>query len=143
MRAFALGLILSALLLAGCGGEPGPTVQRLVGSSPGLLEVSSWSLDGQRDGARTRAIARLQLASGEELRVELHLAYNPSPVLEQGSWSTADDGGSVNAERVRFVGGQGEGPSVGGDYVLVDARNLPRYRVQLPLTPISRPAPRP
>jgi len=116
---------------------------RLVGSSPGLLEVSSWSLDGKRDGARTRAIAELQLANGEELRVELLLAYNPSPVLEQGSWSSADGSGSINAERVRFVGGQGEGPSVGGDYVLVDERNLPRYRVQLPLTPISRPAPRP
>ena len=115
----------------------------LVGSSPGLLEVTSWSLDGQRDGAQTRALVSFQLAGGQELAVDLLLAYDPQPVLEQGTWATGTGGGTVTAERVRFVGGQGQGPSIGGDYVLVDDRNLPRYRIQLPLTAISTPAPRP
>lgn len=130
-------------LLAGCAGESGPTVMRLVGASPGLVEVTSWSMDGSRDGATTTATARLALAGGEALTLELELSYDPQPVLAGGRWALGDQAGTVTAERVRFVGGQGEGPSVGGDYVLVDERNLPRFRVQLPLTPVARPAPRP
>jgi hypothetical protein len=136
-------LLLVILMLAACGGETGPTVLRLVGASPGLAEVVSWDLDGRRDGARTRATAVLVLASGEEITVELLLAYDPQPVLAAGRWHSGDQSGTVTAESVRFVGGQGEGPSVGGDYVLADERNLPRYRVQLPLTPIAAPAPSP
>jgi hypothetical protein len=143
MRPITTGIILIALLAGACGGTEEPTVMRLVGASPGLAVVTSWNLDGQRDGARTRATARLELADQTSLEVELLLAYDPAPVLAGGTWVHGDESGTVNAERVRFVGGQGEGPSVGGDYVLVDERNLPRYRVQLPLTPISRPAPRP
>lgn len=143
MRRISLALMLSIMLLGACGGPEGPTVMSLVGASPGILEVTSWSLDGQRDGARTRAIVSFQLAGGQELSVDLLLAYDPQPVLEQGTWATGTGGGSVTAERVRFVGGQGQGPSVGGDYVLVDDRNLPRFRIQIPLTAISTPAPRP
>jgi hypothetical protein len=138
-----LYLVMLVTLLAGCGGESGPTVMRLVGASPGLVEVTSWTLDGSRDGATTRATARLVLASGETMTLDLELSYDPTPVLAGGRWQVGDQGGSVTAEHIRFVGGQGEGPSVGGDYVLVDERMLPRFRVQLPLTPVARPAPRP
>lgn len=136
-------LLLFLVLFASCGGEQGPTVLRLVGTSPGLSEVSSWTMVGKRDGARTRATANLVLASGQEIRVELLLAYDPQPVLAGGSWSSGSESGTVTAESVRFVGGQGEGPSVGGNYVLADDRNLPRYRIQLPLTPIATPVPSP
>ena len=143
MQKKILYLTMLAALVIGCGGETGPTVMRLVGSSPALVEVTSWSLDGARDGATTRARASLVLEGGETLSLDLELSYDPSPVLADGRWKFGDQEGSVTAERVRFVGGQGEGPSVGGDYVLVDERNLPRFRVQLPLTPVARPAPRP
>lgn len=143
MRHRPCAILLILGLVAGCGSDPGPTVMRIVGASPGLLEVTSWNLDGQRDGDRTRAVAQFTLAGGSRLELELLIAYDPTPVLAGGRWVSGDESGSVTAERVRFVGGQGEGPSVGGDYVLADERNLPRYRVQLPLTPIARPAPRP
>jgi len=136
-------LILACLLLGSCTGDPGPTVLRLVGSDPGLSEVLSWKLDGARDNAQTRATAILKLAGGHSLQLDLRLSYDPTPVLAEGWWSMGSESGRIDAERVRFAGGQGEGPSVGGDFVLVDSRNLPRYRVTIPLTPIATPVPTP
>jgi hypothetical protein len=142
MRLFLTTFVV-LVALVGCAGDEHPTVMRLVGSSPGISEVTGWSLDGSRDGARTRATATFDLAGGRQLEVRLLLAYDPRPVLAEGTWKLDGESGRVHAESVRFVGGQGEGPSVGGDYVLVDDRNLPRYRVQIPLTPIAVPTPRP
>lgn len=135
--------MIAACLLASCTTEPEPTVLRLVGSAPGLSQVESWKVDGRRDGAETRANIQLVLEDGSTLRLELLLSYDPTPILAAGSWSLGDASGQVTAERVRFVGGQGEGPSVGGVYVLADDRHLPRYRVTIPLTAIATPAPRP
>lgn len=143
MRRNALRWLPCALLigLVSCSSAPGPTVLRLVGSRLGLAEVTSWTMSGQRDGAQTKARALLILGTGQTLQIDLTLEYDPKPLLAGGSWNMGEESGTLTAEIIRFVGGQGEGPSVGGAYVLVDARNLPRYRVTLPLTPIAPPGP--
>ena len=70
MRLFLTTLVV-LVALVGCAGDEHPTVMRLVGSSPGISEVTGWSLDGSRDGARTRATATFDLAGGRQLEVRL------------------------------------------------------------------------
>lgn len=130
------------LILAGCGADRDPSVQRIEGSAATPVGVEAWTIHGQRDGARTRAVTTWSLEDGETLRLDLLFAYDPSPVLEEGRWLSESGTGSVKAESVRFVGGQGEGPSVGGSFVLYDGPD-PRFRVQLPLTRIETPTPAP
>ena len=103
--------------------------------------MSAYEITGKRDGAVTRASAILTLESGERLRIELEVVYDPEPSLGSGHW-TLDGGqtgaGDVMAESLRFLGGQGEGPSLGGRFRL-DEDGDPRFRVFLPLRPVSKP----
>ena len=139
MRALTL-LISVAILVSACGPGAGPTVERMSSGGFVPLTVGSWTIEGQRDGARTRSVVTLDLGDGSELRLEFVLAYDPAPVLAEGSWSSRASGGTVQAESVRFVGGQGDGPSVGGSYLLLEGGEA-RFRVNLPLSRISTPAP--
>ena len=144
MRTVAVvtALILSGLTLAGCAGEDAPRIERLDTAAATPVTIMSWSIQGQRDGASTRAATIWDLAGGEQLHVEMVFAYDPNPVLAEGRWLSSSGGGTLQAEAVRFVGGQGEGPSVGGRFLLVDD-GIPRYRLHLPLTRIETAAPRP
>ena len=139
MRVFAQ-LVSFALLISACGTNANPTVERATANGYESLTVESWSIGGQRDGARTRALVDLTLGDGREMRLELVLAYDPAPVLAEGSWASGGSGGTVLAESVRFVGGQGDGPSVGGLYLMVEDGE-PRFRVNLPLSRIVTPTP--
>ena len=129
-------LVVCAALLSACGSGTGPTVDRAVGSAYESVVIESWSIDGQRDGARTRADLNFWLADGQQLRLNILLAYDPAPVLEDGNWSLGASRGTISAEAVRFVGGQGDGPSVGGRYLLLED-GIRRFRVTIPLTPIA------
>jgi len=96
-------------------------------------------MEGRRDGARTRAIATFTLESGEHIRVEFELVYNPTPALGEARWSVDGQNaseGTVRSESVRFLGGQGEGPSLGGRFLLEEDGN-PRFRVVLPVRPVA------
>ena len=139
MRAVFL-LVSLATLVSACGIDANPTVERATADGYEVLTVESWNIDGLRDGARTRALVVLTLGDGRELQFELVLDYDPAPVLTQGSWSSGGAGGTVQAEAVRFVGGQGDGPSVGGQYLLLE-NGEPRFRVVLPLSRIATPVP--
>lgn len=127
----------------GCGGNAGSgdfVVEELLESGASALPLEFVDVEGQRDGARTRATFHFGGAS-TELHVELVLTYDPQPVLGEGNWRyrgpTGTAEGTVRAESVRFVGGQGEGVSVGGVYVLEEAGHS-RFRVRLPLTAIAQ-----
>ncbi len=126
-------------LLGGCSGnEP-----RLEVWEDGIYKpraVSAYEITGKRDGGTTRVVAILTLESGERLQLELEVVYNPTPALGSGHWSldgTQAGGGEVRAESVRFLGGQGEGPSLGGRFRL-DENGSPRFRVVLPLRPVGQ-----
>lgn len=142
--------VLLALLVPGmiaCGGRDGGSgaadeatrIEELLESGPAPLDVELASVDGERDGAQSRAVF-LFGGHSTELRLELVLAYDPQPVLSWGEWSyrgpTGTGEGTVRAESVRFVGGQGEGVSIGGVYVL-EENGHSRFRVRLPLTSIA------
>lgn len=109
------------LLLAVLGGCSDKSQPRLEVWEDGIYKpraVSAYDITGKRDGATTRAIAILTLESGERLRLALEVAYDPTPALASGRWSVdgTQTGGEMQAESVRFVGGQGQGASLGGRF---------------------------
>ena len=103
--------------------------------------VDSYEISGKRDGAVTRVSAELKLATGERLRLELEVRYDPQPVLGAARWTLDDNqgaAGDVRTESLKFLGGQGEGPSFGGRFRL-EENGTPRFRVVLPLRPVDQP----
>lgn len=129
------------LLLGGCSGNSEPGLEEWADGAYQPRPVSAYEVDGKRDGGTTRAVVTFTLESGARLQLELVVAYNPAPVLSSGHWridGPHSGSGEVHAESMRFLGGQSEGPSLGGRFRLEeDAR--PRFRVVLPLRPLDQP----
>ncbi len=128
-------------LLGGCSDKAEPRLEVWEDGIYQPLALSAYEITGKRDGATTRAVAILTLESGERLQLELVVVYDPTPALGSGHWNldgTQTGAGEVRAESIRFLGGQGEGPSLGGRFRL-DENGSPRFRVVLPLRPVSQP----
>jgi hypothetical protein len=128
-------------LLVGCTNRGEPQLAAWENGTYHPVALSDYEINGQRDGATTRAVAILTIATGEQLRVELEIAYNPTPVMQSGRWSLdGPEGGAgeVRPESVTFLGGQGEGPSVGGRFRL-DENGRARFRLFLPPRPVGQP----
>lgn len=129
------------LLLAACGGPEEPTVETWIDSAWTPVAVKTYSIDGRRDGQKTRAVALFGLQDGAHLQVEVEVSYNPQPILSAGHWTHTGEtssGGTVVERSMKFSGGQGEGPSLGGSFRL-DLQGQPRFRIVLPLRPVSKP----
>ena len=95
-------------LLGGCSDKVEP---RLEVWEDGIYQpraLSAYEITGKRDGATTRAVAILTLESGERLRLDLEVAYNPTPALGSGHWSfdgaiNSDDGTFKTAEELKKI----------------------------------------
>ena len=130
------------VFLGGCARNHEPRLEAYENGAYQPRTVRSYEVTGQRAGATTTAWAVFTLENGGQLRVELAIEYNPTPVLGSGHWRLdGPDGGSgaVHAESIKFLGGQGEGPSFGGRLRL-DENGNPRFRLTLPVRPLRRPA---
>ena len=79
------------LLLGGCSGKPEPELEEWADDAYRPRNVIAYEVDGNRDGATTRAVVTFTLESGARLQLELNVASNPAPVL--------------SASRTRFVSG--------------------------------------
>lgn len=133
-----VALALPAALPA-CSGGGEPRVEQWEGGAWRPVASASYEIAGKRDGAATSAIATFGLETGERLRVELTIVYNPTPALGAGRWQLEGDdpaSGEVAAESIKFLGGQGEGPSLGGRFRL-EENGRPRFRVVLPAKPLA------
>lgn len=133
-------VLLVLALLVGCGGNE-TKLEEWVDGAWRARAFRSYAIDGKRDGERTRATAVFVLDSGRELRLHFVVGYNPTPVLARGDWSLAGadyQTTSITALALKFTGGQGEGPSLGGRFVL-DADGQNRFRVELPMLPVEKP----
>lgn len=134
-----MGALLVLVLLAGCGSDEAQLEEWVDGAWRARV-FSAYDIDGKRDGDRTRATATFTLEKGEKLQIEFVVGYDPTPVLARANWSL--DGfvyrtTSVVSTALKFTGGQGEGPSLGGRFVL-DADGQKRFRVVLPVLPVEK-----
>ena len=131
------------VLLGSCANNTEPQLEEWADGGDGgykARQVSAYDIEGKRTGATTRATAILTLQGGERLYLELKVDYDPQPVLGEGKWRLEGDradSGAVIAEALKFFGGQSEGPSLGGRFLLQGNDGL-RFRVVLPLRPVER-----
>lgn len=128
--------VVAAALVSACANRDATRLERWSAGKWTEIPAAQFTLSGARDGARTHATAVVTMSNGRTLTVDMTLAYNPTPVLESGMWQMGDESGTVTAEAVKFLGGQGSGPSVGGRFRLED-NGQPRYRVTFPAQPVS------
>jgi hypothetical protein len=130
-----------ALLLVACGGSEEPAVEVWNNDAWAPLAVMSYTIDGKRDGQVTRAVATFGLPTDAHLVAEFEVSYDPQPVLGTSRWRYEGDPagtGPIVERSMMFFGGQGEGPSLGGHFRL-DQDGEPRFRIFLPLRPVSQP----
>jgi hypothetical protein len=128
------------VIASACARNPGPSVEVWHDGAHERLTVAAYTIEGKRDGAVTQAVATFTLAGGDHVRVSFEIVYNPTPALGNASWSADGENagaGTVRSESVRFLGGQGEGPSLGGRFLL-ESDGAARFRVVLPLRPVSQ-----
>ena len=129
------------LLFGGCTNNDEPVFDEWVDGFYQPRTVTNYQINGKRDGATTQVFIIFQLENDERLQLELEITYNPVPVLRSGHWKIdgkESSSGNVHAKSLKFLGGQGEGPSVGGQFQLED-NFQPRFRVFIPLRPINKP----
>ncbi|MDH4036247.1 MAG: hypothetical protein OEX18_00325 [Candidatus Krumholzibacteria bacterium] len=134
-----IATLVTAVLVvaAGCADTKSPRVEEWRDGAWKALTTSDYQISGKRDGAQTSAMAVFTLQDGRKLRVELSVVYNPTPSLAAGHWQMGDAGGEVVAESIKFLGGQGEGPSLGGRLRL-EWKGSPRFLATLPLRPLEQ-----
>lgn len=140
-RRFVVSLAVSVSLLSGCADSDDPAVELWSDGVWSTVPVTDYSIDGRRDGRVTRATAIFALQGSGRLEVTFEVSYNPQPVLSGGRWQmegAVSGEGEVVARSMKFFGGQAEGPSLGGRFQL-EQDGEPRYRIYLPLRPVSAP----
>ena len=134
-------LVTPQVLTGGCSGRAEPEVEVWEDGVYHPAVVDTYEISGKRDGAVTRVSVDLKLETGERLRLELEVRYDPQPVLGTARWMLDENrgaAGEVITESLKFLGGQGEGPSLGGRFRL-EEKGSPRFRVVLPLRPVDQP----
>ncbi len=126
--------------VAGCGGPQGPSIEELAGGGK-LAAYKLGALRGARDGDRLEAQAMFS-DSSSTLTMDLRFRIGSPTALESGTWRWARgnqlSGGPVTARSVSFLGGQDGPPSIGGAFDLLGPDGAPRYRVNIPVTQLSR-----
>ena len=135
-------LILPTLLALGvaCAQSDVPVAEIFENGAYHAQPVSNYTISGARDGASTDATAVFTLENGDRLVIELHVAYNPTPVLARGNWrreGSSSEEGDVREESLKFLGGQGATPSVGGRFRL-EMNGETRWRVVMPTQPLKK-----
>jgi hypothetical protein len=125
----------------GCANRNEATVDTWDNGAYHPVVFKAFEIAGEREGATTAATAVFTFKDGARLQVDLQVAYNPTPVLASGRWQL--DGpfageGDVRAESIKFLGGQGEAPSLGGRFIL-SKNGTPRFRVFIPSRPLPHP----
>lgn len=129
-----------AVSVNACGDDE-PAVDVRSGDDWAVVAIRSYAIDGQRDGRRTRATATYEFVDGGRLRVWFDITYNPQPQLAASRWEFDGEpagAGTVVDLSMKFFGGQGEGPSLGGRFRL-DQDGHPRFRIAVPLAPVRAP----
>ena len=128
-------------LSGGCTNNDEPLLDELVNGVYESRIVTNYQVNGMRDGATTKVSIKFVLENGERVQLELEVVYNPRPILRSGFWrldGKQSGSGNVKAKSIKFLGGQGEAPSLGGRFELEEGSRS-RFRVVVPLRPVNKP----
>jgi hypothetical protein len=133
------GISLLLALLAACGADR-PLVERFEQGDWQPTPFRIASMGGQRSGATVAFVLRLEGPSGRRLIVEGTVEIDPRATLVGGRW--VEDGGSralsgvLSSATIDFFGGQGDRPSLGGQFTL-STEGATVYRINLPATRLT------
>ncbi|MCP3978548.1 MAG: hypothetical protein GY716_04325 [bacterium] len=123
-------------LLAACGVDR-PLVERYEQGEWVSVPFDIVSMGGQRAAAEVVFVLRLEGTEGRRLVVEGTVEINPQAKLVGGNWveerGETTRSGSLSSAVVDFFGGQGDRPSLGGQFTL-SADEVAVYRLNLPAT---------
>lgn len=144
-RRFAAAVLLLWICL-GCGSDEVRIEVRAPSGGQSAWEPLAWDLlraEGRRDGAHTRATLVFGGSTNDSLRLDLEVVVDPQATLRSGNWTASlegkvREGSQVRAPSLRFLGGQGGPPSIGGLFVIGDGRGE-QFRIRLPNTPLTVP----
>ena len=133
--------VLIIMLSGGCAINDEPLLDELVNGVYKSRTVTNYQVNGMRDGETTQVSVKFVLENGERVQLDLEVLYNPTPVLRSGFWRL--DGkhygsGNVLAKSLKFLGGQGEAPSIGGRFELEEGSRT-RFRIVVPSRPVNQP----
>ena len=141
VKIFSSVLIFIILLFEGCTNYDEPIFDEWVDGFYHSRTVTNYQVSGKRDGATTQVFIIFQFENDERVQLELEVAYDPIPTLRSGHWridGKESSSGDIQAKSLKFLGGQGEGPSLGGHFQL-EENSQPRFSVVIPLRPINKP----
>lgn len=132
-------VLILCLAIAGCARSGRHPLEDLSGHED-LSRFTLQSVRGVRDGDRLAATALIS-DSSSILTLDLHFAIGSPTTLESGTWRWSRPSGllsgTIVARAVNFLGGQDDGPSIGGTFDLVEGSGA-AFRVNLPLTVLPR-----
>ena len=133
------GIWLLFALLVACRADR-PLVERLEQGDWQPAPFRIVSMGGQRAGARVAFVLRLEGPSGRRLIIEGTVEIDPQATLVGGRW--VEHGGStalsgvLSSAAIDFFGGQGDRPSLGGQFTL-STEGAAVYRINLPATRLT------
>ena len=125
--------------MLGCNNKDEPFIQELDNNMNETITILDYQVTGKRDGEISEANYNFILNNGKEIQLYLQVSYNPTPVLKSGFWNLIGPkprSGKVRTKSLKFLGGQGESPSIGGSFELLED-SKPRFLVFIPLRPIQ------
>ena len=134
-----IGAAAALQILAACGpSEPTVMAKAEKGWAPTSFRYER--AEGMRDGDRTKASYFFAGPDSSWLELRVTVEVKPEPTLTFGRWYLEERDhektGSARVTHLRFLGGQGGSPSIGGDFLLREGSDE-RYRLLLPPTPIA------
>src|ERR1044071_8485449 len=134
------GLLLTALLMAGCANSGEYRFERIDGDRRVALPLMFEGFSGIRDGARVQVEGRFSNGA-DNVRLNFNVYLRPPAEFQSGSYQAAIEGrmnsGSVECPSLTFQGGQTALPTVGGVFILHDEQNRSLYRVTIPATTLT------
>ena len=140
-KIISMVLVFLILFFEGCTNNDEPIFDEWVNGFYHSRTVTNYQVSGKRDGSKTQVFIIFQFENDEQVHLQLEVTYDPIPTLRSGYWridGKESSSGDIKAKSLKFLGGQGEGPSLGGIFQL-EENSQPRFHVVIPLRPINKP----
>ena len=128
------------VIIDGCVQNKEPEFYEVIDNYNQRLDIINYEVSGVRDGDRTKVSINYSLINNKEFNLILNVIYNPVPIFNSGTWSIKGDystSGVLQKKEMKFLGGQGDSPSLGGIFLLnVGSKTI--YKAIVPLRPINK-----